>query len=128
MSTHPICRACPNCGSGEYFAVKPDRLVTFMKDRECKNCYLRYTPPTPFCATLLLILIGGVLTLGCGYSIILALARGHIFALPLNALFAFVGVLCLRLGAYSIRQRPLEPPEHTADLADRERFRYVKPS
>jgi hypothetical protein len=57
-SRYPVSPACPSCGAGGYKGIEPETPIAFMRDRVCKACGTRYTPPTPFWAGYLFILLG----------------------------------------------------------------------
>jgi|GEM_PF-6157077 len=107
----PICPRCPNCGNRQYHAVQPAEFLTFSKDRLCLACNTRYAPPTPLWATIVFILIGGLLCVGCGLSVVIVLIRGMPAALPTNLAFFALGVFCIRLGVMSRFETVLVAPD-----------------
>lgn len=111
----PICSRCPNCGRNEYLPIRPARIIAFRSDRECETCGTDYSPPTPLWAAIIFILLGIIFTAGCGISLFLAIADGSILALPSNALFFALGVLCIRHGIQSLREVRVTPPEVVPD-------------
>ena len=62
----PISKVCPHCGGQTYTRIAPSSSVAFAKDRVCKQCGMRYSPPTPLWAAIIFIVIGAFLTLFFG--------------------------------------------------------------
>ncbi len=96
-----ISKVCPSCGSGNYSTTRPKGWVTFSEDRICKSCNTRYSPPTPWWAAILLMCIGGVLTIGCAASLMLRFTSGRlpnfVGAVP-EAVLCFIGIAAIRQG------------------------------
>ena len=90
---YPVSRVCPECGHAEYTQRRPERWVAFTKDRICKACGTRYTPPTPTWAAVVLILAGLPLTGFGALSIFLWSLRGDPIGLPAVACEGFLGLL-----------------------------------
>lgn len=92
-----VARVCPYCGSAKYDPCKPERPVTFFRDRQCRRCGVRYIPPTPAWAVLLLLLIGTPVLLSGGVGALLLMANGepHIVGLVLTLFFAAIGGACI---------------------------------
>lgn len=119
MSRFPICRACPSCGSPDYNKEQPEGTVAFVKDRVCKACLTRYTPPTPVWAAIVFIVVGSILALGAGLNLLALLvdllteprAMGAPIFLLFSAVFAFAGVASVIFGMRSFWQKVQEPPE-----------------
>lgn len=113
-----ICTRCPTCGNRAFEAVRPVQFVAFRNDRRCTACDTRYSPPTPVWAALLFIVLGLTFVVGCTGSIIIAIARGSVVSLPLNAAFAVLGVLCLRQGVLSWREEVATAPDPSGSEPD----------
>lgn len=107
------CSRCPTCGNRAFEAVRPAQFVAFRSDRLCTACDTRYSPPTPAWAALLFIVLGLVVVAACSGSIVIAIVLGSMFALPLNAGLAVLGVLCLRQGVRSLREEIADAPVPT---------------
>jgi hypothetical protein len=96
-TAYPVSRVCPACGSGEYKTVQPKTMVAFTRDRVCRACSTRYTPPTPMWARVLF----GVCGIGFVAICLLGLHRmiyvdGFVFTRPVGLVMVFiVGLGCL---------------------------------
>jgi hypothetical protein len=61
-----VSTVCPSCGSSEHEKVKPAAMVAFARDRVCRICSTRYTPPTPIWGRLFFGVIGlAAVAFGC---------------------------------------------------------------
>jgi Mn2+/Fe2+ NRAMP family transporter len=101
---HTISRSCPKCGASSYDTVRPDRPGTFSKDRVCKACGTRYSPPTSMWAAILLI-CGGLFTLTIsGLLCYIALHLTSNVFLLLGAPLLFVGIVMIVSGLRRIKQ------------------------
>jgi hypothetical protein len=108
MSTFPISKVCPQCGATEYTTKPPRQFIAFAKDRVCKACETRYTPPTPVWAAIVFILAGiPLLALGV-FTLVVPAIRGNPAGMPSMMFGGFLGAL----GVFAIGQgiRPLKQP------------------
>jgi hypothetical protein len=101
-SPNPVCRVCPQCGRDEYRRVKADTRIAFTDDRICRACGCRYTPPTPVWASLVLLILGMVLSLGSLASFLILGLRGEVPGVIGNGLGLAVGLLCVAYGWRSL--------------------------
>ena len=115
MNEHPIAKVCPSCGSAAFQRVRVEKgIVAFADDRRCRECGMRYTPPTPAWAAVLFIAVGGFILVAYLGLIFGATARG----MPLweanvgTFIGAFtvlpVSVGCVRYGLRKLKQRSAE--------------------
>jgi hypothetical protein len=121
-TTYPVSKLCPHCGGAEYTTGPPAGFIAFVKDRICKSCHTRYTPPTPFWAAVVFILIGLPLAALMLASIIISvirivllainnplrlnggLAGASILGFACEGFFAFIGVLAIAHGIRALRR------------------------
>jgi hypothetical protein len=107
MTRLPISKKCPNCQGVDFKGIKPEGLVAFTNDRECKNCGTRYTPPTPLWAAVVFIVVGLlILLINIAGIAVAASARSVSFdwrtgrfvflTLPVGIGCAVYGIRCLR--------------------------------
>jgi hypothetical protein len=96
---------CPKCGGSDYATVKPGRVIAFVYDRICRNCHIRYVPPTPLWAAIAFILVGLVLVGGAGLDALLHAREGEGFLVIWKLLFAGLGVISLIYGIRSLAHR-----------------------
>lgn len=99
----PVGTACPKCAAGEYRVVKPEAFVAFRWDRVCKACGTRYTPPTPMWAGGAFILLGLVLAVIGGVSVVFRLRDPNPIGIPAMACEGFLCVLGLLAIGHGIR-------------------------
>lgn len=64
---YPVSAVCPGCGGTAYHPVSPGRLVAYQRDRVCRSCQTRYTPPTPVAAAVAFV-VGGLVAAGLALS------------------------------------------------------------
>jgi hypothetical protein len=107
----PVARACPACGCSEYYAFKPERRIAFAKDRCCVACLTEYIPATPRWAIAAFAFLGGGLLVFGAASLAIGLSRGHVEAVPGNAVAAAVGIACLCFAARARKERIVDPPK-----------------
>ncbi len=73
MAHHRVCRACWHCGSDQYHVRST--AFSFTHDRECKQCSVWYSPPTPKWVKVTRLVVGGLLTangfLGVYFAVVL---------------------------------------------------------
>lgn len=91
---YPVSKICPQCGSGDFTRVRPERWIAFAWDRVCGQCGTRYSPPTPLWAALVFLAIGlGFTALG-----VVAFTAGDVCTMLLGP----VGILAIIHGIRSI--------------------------
>jgi hypothetical protein len=95
VSAYPIGKDCPQCRSTEYTTCRPEGFVAFVKDRVCKSCNTRYTPPTPPWAGVAFILIGLPLAGLGAISVIMRLRSVNPLEVPAMACEGFLGFIGL---------------------------------
>jgi hypothetical protein len=99
---YPVSRCCPDCGGGEFRTARPERWVAFTHDRVCKSCGTRYTPPTPWWAGVVFLLLGVPLA-GFGlFGVVAGLARGNPLPLACEGLLGLLGILAIVHGIRSL--------------------------
>ncbi len=111
MAHPPICRVCPACGFTKYLRVEPSRLIAFVKDRQCKECFTRYARPTPLWAKLFFICFGVLAIGGFLLSIVESLMNGNM-PNPSAALPALWGLACINFGVISFREKVIDAPTY----------------
>lgn len=91
---YPVSFYCPQCMGMAYRRVKPATFVAFKWDRVCKECNIRYTPPTPQWAAALFIVVGLILAImGFGTMLFRLIRQNNILGLPAMACEGFLGIL-----------------------------------
>ena len=98
-SDYPVSALCPNCGSGDYRTVDPDRTIAYVSDRVCRGCGTRYTPLTPRWAAILFCIVGAagpfVLTVVAIQCARVFADREWMFRWKVYFLLAACGVFCI---------------------------------
>ena len=79
MSRLPISMMCPKCESKEYTSRKPEALVAFARDRVCKVCQVRYSPPPPVWGGIVFLISGLALPV---LGLVLTALLVHPFSIP----------------------------------------------
>jgi hypothetical protein len=102
MGPYPISRFCPDCGGGEFRTARPNRWVAFTQDRICEPCGIRYTPPTPWWAGVVFIIVGIALA-GFGlFGVVAGLAQGNPIPVACEGLLSLLGFLAIVQGIRSL--------------------------
>ncbi len=96
----PVSKVCPKCGSADHTKVKPEAVVAFAKDRICRQCSTRYTPPTPMWARPIFGILGLAAVIGAPFFVMSASKSGGIFGLFVGGTILVLGI-CLIYKAFS---------------------------
>ena len=80
VASGPSSTRAPGAASPRRAGGPPTSTVAFAKDRVCKDCGTRYSPPTPLWASLVLVVLGGAMTVFFGIVCVpvgIALFQSH---------------------------------------------------
>jgi hypothetical protein len=99
---YPVSARCPECGGAEFRTVRPERWVAFLRDRVCKECDARYTPPTPVAGAVAMLAVGMVMLTLSGVGAVVSVAVPDPLGLACEGLVGVLGVLAAVHGVRSL--------------------------
>ena len=96
---------CQNCGCRLFNRVKPEAGFAFAKDYQCRQCKEQVPAPTPLWGSLMMLLLGGIVTLLGAVMTVVGFANKSVRAMGAGVVILVVGLGFISAGFRSFYYR-----------------------